>query len=382
MHSKAPAPLSGVRILSVEQYGSAPYATLFAASLGADVIKVENATIGGDPARRTGPFMLGDNDSEYFQCWNYNKRSVALDLKSAADRARFEQLVRDADVVANNLRGDQPAALGLDYATLSVLNPRVVCLHVSAYGRDNDRADWPGYDYLMQAETGLMALTGEPDAPPTRYGAPSPVDQVTGLTAAVGLLAALLQARSTGVGCDVDTCLFDAALHQTGYTAVWYLNHGYLPARTTRSAHFSLTPVQTYPTADGWIFVMCMTQKFWLALLQAMGREDLALRDEFRSSADRSANHAALDTILDAEFRARSTADWIAVLGGKLPVAPVQTLGQALDSEFVRTAGLICEAPHPANPDFRVLANPLKFNGQRVALSVCSPMGADNDTWR
>jgi crotonobetainyl-CoA:carnitine CoA-transferase CaiB-like acyl-CoA transferase len=124
----------------------------------------------------------------------------------------------------------------------------------------------------MQAETGLMHLTGEPDSPPTRIGAPSMVDHVTGLTAMVGLLSALISARATGKGCDVDTCLFDAALHQLGYAAIWYLNERHVPARQTRSAHFSLAPVQTLPTADGWVFVMCLTEKFWSALLDVIGR--------------------------------------------------------------------------------------------------------------
>ncbi len=162
----------------------------------------------------------------------------------------------------NNLRGDQPEKLGLDYASLKHLNPRIVCLHISAYGRDNERKAWPGYDFLMQAEAGVMGLTGEPDGPPTRVGA-SMVDFMTGATGATGLLACILRAQKTGVGCDVDTCLFDVAMHQLGYSAVWYLNERQVSRRQPRSAHLSVAPVQTFPTADGWIFIMCMTDKFW-----------------------------------------------------------------------------------------------------------------------
>src|SRR4051812_1896083 len=187
-------PLKGLRIISVEQFGAAPYGTMFLADLGAEVIKVENATIGGDPARRTGPYMLGDADSEYFQVFNMSKRSVTLDLRSGEGKASLIELIKTADAVANNLRGDLPAKMGLDYKSLAAVKPSIVCLHVSAYGRDNERANWPGYDYLMQAESGLMHLTGEPDGPPSRIGAPSMIDQSTGLTAAVGLLAAIIQA--------------------------------------------------------------------------------------------------------------------------------------------------------------------------------------------
>lgn len=256
-------PLNGVRVISVEQFGAAPYGSMFLADLGAEVIKVENAAIGGDPARKTGPYLLGGADSEYFQTWNMNKKSIALDLRTPEGKAALERLIAGSEVVLNNLRGDLPAKMGLDYKTLSKLKPSIVCVHLSAYGRDNERASWPGYDYLMQAEAGLMHLTGEPDGPPTRIGAPSMIDHTTGLTAMVGLLAALVQARATGKGCDVDTCLFDAALHQLGYAAIWYLNEGYTPERQTRSAHFSVAPVQTFPTSDGWIFVMCLTDKFW-----------------------------------------------------------------------------------------------------------------------
>jgi crotonobetainyl-CoA:carnitine CoA-transferase CaiB-like acyl-CoA transferase len=370
-------PLTGVRVVSIEQFGAAPYGSMFLADLGAEVIKVENAAIGGDPARRTGPFFLGEADSEYFQTWNMNKKSVALDLRTPDGKAALEDLVRGSEVVLNNLRGDLPAKMGLDYATLSKVKPSIVCVHVSAYGRDNERAAWPGYDYLMQAEAGLMALTGEPDSPPTRIGAPSMVDHVTGLTAMVGLLSALIQARATGKGCDVDTCLFDAALHQLGYAAIWYLNEKHVPARQARSAHFSLAPVQTLPTADGWVFVMCLTEKFWSALLDVIDRPDLATDARFNSAKARNENREPLTAELDKAFRKQPTAHWMKVLGGVLPIAPVLELHEALESPFLAANGMVKTVPHPARPDMRVLANPIKINGQRLSQRTCSPMGAD-----
>ena len=370
-------PLTGVRIVSIEQFGAAPYGSMFLADLGAEVIKVENAAIGGDPARKTGPFLLGENDSEYFQTWNLNKKSITLDLRTDEDKAVLLRLVQSADAVMNNLRGDLPAKMGLDYAALSKVKRSIVCVHISAYGRDNERAAWPGYDYLMQAEAGLMALTGEPDAPPTRIGAPSMVDHTTGLTAMVGLLAALLNARSTGQGCDVDTCLFDAALHQLGYAAVWYLNERYVPERQARSAHFSLAPVQTLPTADGWVFVMCLTEKFWSALLSVIGRPELAQDPRFATAKARNENREPLTAELDREFRKQPTSHWLAVLGGVLPIAPVYDLDKALDAPFV-TERMVAHLAHPARTDLRVLANPIKINGARLSQKVCPPAGADN----
>ncbi len=349
------------------------------AGLGAEVIKIENPAIGGDPARRTGPHLLGEGDSQYFQTWNLNKESVALDLKSPDGRRRFERLVQGADAVLNNLRGDQPGKLGLDYATLGKLKPQIVCCHISAYGRDNDRAAWPGYDYLMQAEAGLMSLTGEGDCPPTRFGAPSPIDYTTGMQAMIGLLAALLGTRTTGKGCDVDVSLFDTALHLSGYAGTWAINTHEGAQRQSRSAHYSVAPVQTFPTADGWIFVMCMTQKFWEALLAEMGRPELAADRRFLTNPDRFANLSALTAALDEEFRKRPTGAWIEALAGVLPVAPVLSMAEVFDNPFVHAAGMVQDAPHPAKPDFRVMGMPIKIDGDRGGLRPCPPMGADTD---
>jgi crotonobetainyl-CoA:carnitine CoA-transferase CaiB-like acyl-CoA transferase len=374
-------PLSGIRIVSVEQFGAGPYGTMMLADLGAEVIKVENASIGGDPARKTGPYMLGENDSEYFQVFNSNKKSIALDLRDTEGKAALTRLIAGADALANNLRGDLPARMGLDYKSLAVINPRIVCVHLSAYGRDNERAAWPGYDYLMQAESGLMHLTGEPDAPPARIGAPSMVDQCTGLTAAVALLAGIIQARQSGKGCDMDISLLDVALHQLGYTASWYLNEGLVSTRQPRSAHFSVAPVQTFPTADGWVFIMCMTDRFFGELANAIGRPELPTEPHFATRALRQQNRDALTTIIDAELRKQTNAYWVERLGGVLPIAPVLDLAQALDNPFLRANGMIRHTPHPEKPAMRTLANPIKVDGQRLDQTVCSALGADNETY-
>ena len=371
-------PLQGVRIVSVEQFGAAPYGTMLLADLGAEVIKIENAAIGGDPARKTGPYFLGTNDSEYYQAFNINKKSVAIDLRSAEGKAALDKLIKTADALVNNLRGDLPARMGLDYKSLASVNPKLVCVHVSAYGRDNERASWPGYDYLMQAESGLMHLTGDPDRPPSRLGAPSIIDQTTGLTAAVGLLSAVIQARSTGKGCDVDTCLLDVALHQLGYVATWYLNEGHTSMRQPRSAHYSVAPVQTFPTSDGWLFIMCMTDKFFGELLAAIGRTDLGSDPRFATQSLRQANRGVLTDIIDGELKRESTDFWLKKLNGVLPVAPVLDLAQALDSPFLQTTEMIHTISHPAKPAMRVLSNPIRIDGERLAQTPCSPYGADN----
>src|SRR3990170_2441546 len=249
-------PLNGVRVLTVEQYGAGPFGTMFLADQGAEVIKIENPLDGGDMSRAVGPHFFAPGDSEFFQSFNRNKKSLTLDLQRPEGQAVLHDLVRTADALASNLRGDVPAKLGLVYDRLKVANPKIVCAHLSAYGRAGPRADWPGFDYLMQAEAGYFSLTGEPGAPPARFGL-SIVDLMSGLGLAYALLAALTSARATGTGRDIDVSLFDIALFNTSYVATWYLNEGVVTRRLPRSAHPALTPCQLYRTRDGWIYLMC-----------------------------------------------------------------------------------------------------------------------------
>jgi crotonobetainyl-CoA:carnitine CoA-transferase CaiB-like acyl-CoA transferase len=371
-------PLEGFRVLSVEVYGAGPYGSQLIAALGADVVKIENPGTGGDPARYVGPHRLGDADSQYFQGWNANKRSVTLDLKTESGRHDLAELVKGSAAVMNNLRGDQPAKLGLDYAALGKINPAIVCLHISAYGRDNERTAWPGYDFLMQAEAGLMSLTGEPDAPPARFG-PSIIDYMTGTTAMVGLLASMLGAQRTGRGCDVDVSLYDVALHQLGYAGTWYLNGGDEVSRLERSSHFSISPVQTFPTADGWIFIMCMHEKFWTELVRVLGREELTKDPRFVDGNTRHRYRKELTTILDPVFKQATTERWLARLSGVLPVGPVYDVAGALSSSFARASGMIQTVAHPEKPDLKLLTSPIKVNGARAELTACPPLGADNE---
>ena len=218
-------PLSGVHILAVEQYGAGPSGSMQLADMGAEVVKIENPMGGGDVSRSVGPYFLAEHDSHFFQAFNRNKRSITLNLRAKEGQQVLRDLVATADAVLDNLRGDQPPRLGVTYDQLKAVNPRIVCAHLSAYGREGSRAAWPGYDYLMQAEAGYLSLTGEPDQPPARFGL-SIVDMMAGVYAATALLGGIVAARATGVGRDVDVSLFDTALSNLNYLAVWALNGG------------------------------------------------------------------------------------------------------------------------------------------------------------
>lgn len=373
-------PLAGFRILSAEQYGAGPYGTMFLAQLGAEVIKIEppakGGSGGGDTARAVGPHFLRKGESLYFQAFNLNKRSLTLDLRTEDGQKIFHDLVKQSHAVANNMRGDLPKALGLDYEALKDINPAIVCAHLSAYGRDNERARWPGYDYLMQAEAGFLQLTGEPDGPPTRFGL-SMVDFMTGTMMTIGLLAALVDAQRTGLGRDVDVDLLGAALHQTSYPAVWYLNTGDVTTRTPRSSHPSVVPSQLVRTADGWIFVMAQLPKFWTILCERIGRSDLAADERFATPKARLANRDTLTVILDEIFMAQPTAHWLGILEGHMPVAPVFGLDAALDNPFIHSTGMVQQTDHPDMENMRVLANPIRIDGKRLPSRAAPLLGAD-----
>lgn len=380
-------PLKGFRIISAEQYGAGPYGTMFLAQMGAEVIKIEppgkdgpdgKRRGGGDTARAVGPHFLRPGESTYSQSFNLNKRSLTLDLNSDEGQAILHKLAATSHAVANNMRGDLPARLGLDYAALRDTNPAIVCAHLSAYGRDNARAKWPGYDYLMQAEAGYCTITGEPGGEPQRMGL-SMVDFITGTIFCIGLLGALVDAQRSGKGRDMDTDLLSAALHQTSYPALWYMNHGEETQRTPRSAHPTATPSQMFKAADGWMFVMCQLPKFWDILVTRMGREDLKDDPRFAANADRLANRDELTRLLDEEFAQQPMAHWQELLAGYVPVAPVYTLADALDNPWLETIGMRTQVAHPDNPELNVLASPIRFDGQRLPNRAAPLLGEDSD---
>ncbi|HKK30271.1 MAG TPA: CoA transferase [Alphaproteobacteria bacterium] len=362
-------PLEGVRILAVEQYGAGPFGTLQLADLGAEIIKIENAGEGGDVGRhvRHPQDPLAKGDSLFFQAFNRNKRSITLNLKSERGQEIFRKLAANADAVFNNLRGDLPGKLGLTYDQLKDVNGKIVCVHLSAYGRESERANWPGYDYLMQAECGYLSVTGEPGGPPSRMGL-SLVDLSTGLQAAIALTSGIISARTTGKGGDYDVSLFDAAMANVCYVAAWYLTMGEKVTREPRSAHPNLTPSQLYKTRDGWIFIMCNKEKFWPILCDAIGRPEWV--EEFPDFAARLQNRDRLTELLDDALLARTTAEWMEVFGGRVPASPVNDIGQALDNPFTRSTGQLVRYQAPDGtevgstgsairvPSFPPLANP------------------------
>lgn len=371
-----PLPLEGIRILSIEQFGAGPFGTSHLSDLGAEVIKIEDPTAGGDIGRYVPPYAE-DEDSLYFEAMNRGKKSISLDLRSEAGRALFERLVAVSDVVFSNMRGDVPLKIGITYADLKHLNPAIVCCSLSGFGMNGPRASQPGYDYILQALTGWMDITGEPEGPPAKSGL-SIVDFSTGYVAALALLAALHGARRDGVGTDCDVSLFDTAVAMLSYPGVWHLNAGFEPSRTRHSAHPSLVPFQAFEAADGWFVVGAAKEKFWTRITEVIERPDLATDPRYRRLEDRQRNSDALLAVLSGIFRTRDVAYWVSQLGAAaVPVGEVNTVAQALEDPQIAARGMIVEAEHPRYGTLKTLASPVKV-GSKVRAPQRAPQRGEH----
>src|SRR6266536_2529530 len=369
-------PLAGLRVISLCQFGAGPFATMQLADLGAEVIKIEDPEAGGDVGRYVPPFT-GEQDSFYFQTFNRNKRSVTLNLRVDGARDVLHRLVAVSDAIYYNLRGDLPSKLGLTYEHLGKVNPRIVCCSLSAFGQTGPRAAEPGYDLLMQAYSGMMSLTGEPGTPPARCGI-SIVDFAGAYVSAIGLLSAVLAARATGRGRDVDVSLLDTSITMLSYLATNALNSEYEAERLSSSAHPSLYPSQVFSTADGYIAIICFKEKFWRELCQAMEQPALAEEPRFRTFSDRLANREALLGIVGEIMCMRTTEAWLDRLRGRVPCAPVNTVRQALDDPQVRAREMIVNVEHPVWGRLEETASPYKV-GAEQAHTPAPALGADTD---
>ena len=376
-------PLSGVRIVAFEQYGAGPFGTQYLADLGAEVIKVEPAGTSGDYLRAIGPYFIDGEDrnsasSIFFQALNRNKKSITLDVLSDDGKKILQRLVENSDAVSNNLRGDVPEKLGITYDQLKQYNKAIVSAHCSAYGREGPRKNWPGYDYLMQAEAGYFSLTGEPDGPPSRFGL-SVVDYMSGLTMSFGLVSAILSARSTGVGRDVDVNLFDTAMFNQSYMAAWTLNTDFESERLERSAHPILVPCQLYKTKDGWIFLMCNKESFWPILCKKIGRDDLIKESKFVDFSSRQKNRDEITKILDAELMKKNTAEWLEVFGGIVPAAPILNLKESLENPFLNNRRNIQHLKTKRGVNISLLKTPIHLSNTDYEDKTAPELGEDTN---
>ncbi len=355
-------PLSGIRVLALEQYGAGPWATSHLAELGADVVKIESPRGGGDSGRYVPPFQE-DEHSLFFETLNAGKRSVSLDLRHARGREVLEALVARSDALFSNLRGDQPARLRLRFADLEAVNPRLVCVSLTGYGTTGPRAAEGAYDYVIQGYAGWMGMTGEPGAPPTRTGL-SLVDLSAGFAATTALLSGLLAAERTGRGGDYDVSLLDTALALEIYAATWHLSRGWHPERTRNSAHPSMVPFQNFPTADGWIVVCVAKESLFRRLCDALDLPELPVDERFATFAARREHRDEVLSILEARFLMQATEHWLEALRTVgVPCGPVNDLAAAFEDAQVRAREVVIESEHPVLGTVRRVRTPVRHVG-------------------
>jgi crotonobetainyl-CoA:carnitine CoA-transferase CaiB-like acyl-CoA transferase len=332
-----------------------PYCGMLLADLGAEVIKVEPA--GGDIARAIGPHRIGRHNA-YFASLNRNKKSIVLDLASESGQAALGELAAGARGLITNLRPSAIRKLGLTYEQMKRWNPKIVCVALTGYGLESPYADRPAYDYVIQALTGIMNLTGDPSGPPTKTGY-SVVDNSTAIMGAVGLLARLLE----GSGGQVDIAMYDTMLSQLNYLASAVLNAGEAARRYSDSAHPYIVPAQNFRTQDGWLTLFITHDDFWGLFCKEIGRPEWLTSAKFATMAARRDNREEVVREIAAVIERATTAHWVERLTPLgLVVAPVESLEHALQSEHTRARNMIVEIATEDGP-IRVVGNPIKNDG-------------------
>jgi crotonobetainyl-CoA:carnitine CoA-transferase CaiB-like acyl-CoA transferase len=363
--------LAGIRVIEVGQVLAGPYAGMLLADLGAEVIKIEPPA--GDIARQVGAPGPGGHTT-YFTSLNRNKRSAVIDLASDDGRDQLGRLAAESHALLVNMKASTIRKLGLTYDGLRRWNERLVCVAVTGYGLDGSRADRPAFDYLIQAETGVASMTGEPGGPPCLSGY-SAIDNSAAVFAALGLVAGLVR----GEGGQVDVSLYDITLSQLNYKAAAVLNGGAEPVRLPASAHSFYTPAQLFATADGHLAVFVSHDDFWERLSAQLGVPELASDSRFATMPARAAHRDELTSLLAPIWQRQSTNEWVAQLtAAGVPVGPVTSLTDAMASDFAAEREMVVTLDGAGAA--RVVGNPIKVDGVATTYSAPPALGEHTDT--
>ncbi|MBP7778353.1 MAG: CoA transferase [Acidobacteria bacterium] len=363
-------PLHGTTVLDFTRVLSGPYCTMALGDLGARVIKLEHPGR-GDDTRRWGPPFRGD-ESAYFLSVNRNKESVAIDFKTAGGREAVERLVARADVVVENFRPGTLDAPGLDARSVRARYPKIVYCSISGYGQTGPRREEPGYDAVMQAEGGLMSITGAADGPPYRLGV-AIVDIVSGLFAAQGILAALLARHASGEGQVVDIGMLDATAALLTYQAGNFFATGETPGRLG-NRHPTIAPYETFATADGDLALAVGNDALWQAFCRAAELADLAADSRFATNALRLANYEALKPRLDAAFALRGREDWIArLIEAGVPCGAVRSVEEVFADPQTIAREMVTSVPHATLGSVKVTGVPVKLSGTPGSVRTGPP---------
>jgi crotonobetainyl-CoA:carnitine CoA-transferase CaiB-like acyl-CoA transferase len=373
-----PGPLTGVRVIELARILAGPWAGQVLADLGADVIKVERKGTGDDTRAWGPPFMPaadgGHLGAAYFHATNRGKRSIEADFETSEGQRIVRKLAARSDILIENFKVGGLAKFGLDYASLSQENPRLIYCSVTGFGQDGPYASRAGYDLMAQGMGGIMAITGTPDGEPTRAGVPV-ADIFAGVYAVIGALAALAERERTGRGCLVDSCLLDAQVGVLANQALNYLASGVPPGRIG-NAHPNIVPYQVFPVADGHIIIAVGNDAQFAKLCTVLGEPGLAQEEFCRTNSDRLHNRAAVVARLTGLTRKFSQADLLAKLEAvTVPSGPINNLDQVFADPQVIHRGMRIEPPSEAAQGGRIpgVRTPLQFDGWRAAAERPAP---------
>lgn len=364
--------LTGIRVIDLTQALAGPYCTQLLADFGADIIKIERPG-SGDQSRGWGPPFL-EGESAYFLGTNRNKRSLALDLSKDGSRPVLERLIKGADVLIHNVpKHRSRVKLGIDAESAMAINPALVWASISGFGLTGPEAEKPGYDVLAQGMSGTMALTGEPDAGPTRF--PTPMADITAaLYATIAILGALYERRESGAGQIVDLALLDGQATWLANVASAYLATGN-PPRKRGNAHPNIAPYQPFRAKDGWLILAVGTEAQWARFLEALPDGDaLAKEATFRTNADRVAHREELEEAINSRLKGRNVEEWIDRFGeAGIPCGPILTPEAALEHPQLLARDMVIRMGHPKAGDIRTLGNPIKLSRTPTVPPVAAP---------
>jgi crotonobetainyl-CoA:carnitine CoA-transferase CaiB-like acyl-CoA transferase len=369
--------LQGITVLDLTRVLAGPFCTMILGDLGADVIKVE-AVGSKDDTRAWGPPFAG-GESAYYLCANRNKRAITLNLKSAKGQDAFKKLAAGADVVVQNFKTGTLERLGLGYDTLKRINPQIILASITGFGQTGPYKNEPGYDYIIQAMAGLMSITGDERSGPLKVGV-AIADVLTGLYAAIGILAALHERSYSGEGQQLDVSLFDAQLSALVNVASSYLTTGAVPRRLGNQ-HPHIVPYQVFPTRDGEMVVAVGNDAQFRKLAEALGMPELAADERYRTNADRLRHRDGLVAVISAVMKAKPTTHWRARLqAAGIPHGPINDLQAVFADPQVQARNMVVEMAHPTAGSVKLVGSPLKLSRTPVEMKRHPPLYGEHTT--
>ncbi|MFQ5848058.1 MAG: CaiB/BaiF CoA transferase family protein [Candidatus Methylomirabilales bacterium] len=352
--------LDGIKVIDLSRILAGPFCTLTLGDMGAEVIKVENPD-GGDDTRGWGPPFI-DAESAYFLSINRSKKSITLNLKTDRGKGILQALLRQADVLVENFRPGTLDKLGFSYEAVQQLNPRLIYCSISGFGHTGPETQRPGYDVIVQGESGVMSLTGFPDGPPVKVGV-SIADIVAGMYGVQGILVALVSRERSGRGQKVDIALLDSMISLLTYQAGIFFATGQSPNRMG-NFHPTITPYEPFEAQDGYFNVAVGNNVLWARFCRILGREDLMNDPRFATGTKRVENRELLRPILEKEFKTRSVQEWLHILNeGGIPCGAINSLAEVFTSAQVKAREMILEVPHPSLGTVKVTGVPVKLSG-------------------